>query len=87
MTTCEVKGTRASASSGWTFSGGPDRASDTAFQATGRRRLTVAECAVLQGFPADWPWQGTQADRYRQVGNAVPPALAEAVGRALMVGG
>ena len=87
VTTCEVKGTRASASSGWTFTGGPDRASDAAFLATGRRRLTVAECAVLQGFPADWPWQGTREAQYRQVGNAVPPALAEAVGRALMAGG
>lgn len=83
VTTCEVKGTRASASSGWAFTGGPDRASDAAFLATGRRRLTVEECAALQGFPADWPWQGTREAQYRQVGNAVPPALAEAVGRAV----
>ena len=46
---------------------------------TERRRLTVAECATLQGFPAGWPWHGTKAEQYRQVGNAVPPALAAAL--------
>ena len=49
-------------------------------QTIGRRRLTVEECATLQGFPVDHPWQGTKTSRYRQVGNAVPPALAYAVG-------
>jgi DNA (cytosine-5)-methyltransferase 1 len=52
--------------------------------ATGRRRLTVAECARLQDFPAGHPWQGGVGAQYRQVGNAVPPRLAEVVGRALM---
>lgn len=39
------------------------------------RRLTVAECARLMGFPDAWPWQGTQAQQYRQVGNSCPPVL------------
>ena len=43
------------------------------------RRLTVAECATLQGFPPRWPWAGTATERCRQVGNAVPPALARAL--------
>lgn len=60
------------------------RASDALFLGTGRRRLTVAECAVLQDFPAGHPWQGGVGAQYRQVGNAVPPRLAEVVGRALM---
>jgi site-specific DNA-cytosine methylase len=60
------------------------RASDALYLGTGRRRLTVAECAVLQDFPAGHPWQGGVGAQYRQVGNAVPPRLAEAVGRALM---
>lgn len=80
----EVKGTRASAASGWTFSGGPDRASDAAFLAVGRRRLTWRECATLQGFPDSHPFRGNIAAHYRQIGNAVPPQLAEAIGRAIM---
>ena len=47
------------------------------------RRLTTAECAVLQGFLPDWPWNGSKTAVYRQVGNACPPPLAEAVARAI----
>ena len=50
----------------------------------GRRRLTIAECATLQDFPPDHPWQGTKADQYRQVGNAVPPTLARVVIESIM---
>ena len=46
---------------------------------TFRRRLTVEECATLQAFPSGHPWQGSKSSRYRQVGNAVPPLLAQAV--------
>lgn len=60
------------------------RASDALYLATGRRRLTVAECATLQAFPADHPWQGTKTAQYRQVGNAVPPTLARVVAESLM---
>lgn len=60
------------------------RASDALYLGTGRRRLTVAECACLQDFPADHPFQGGVSAQYRQVGNAVPPRLAEVVGRALL---
>lgn len=40
-------------------------------------RLTIAELATLQGFPDDWQWTGTKTDQARQVGNAVPPIMAE----------
>lgn len=49
-----------------------------------RRDPTPAECAVLQGFPADHPFQGSKRAMYRQIGNAVPPRLAEVVGAALL---
>ncbi len=85
LTTTEVKGTRASAQTAWTFHGGPDRASDAAFLAAGIRRVTVREALTLQGFPADWPVQGTVEEQYTQAGNAVPPPLAEAVARLVLV--
>jgi DNA (cytosine-5)-methyltransferase 1 len=48
------------------------------------RKITVAEAGVLQGFPTDYPWQGTRTSQFRQAGNAVPPPVAEAVLRSLL---
>lgn len=42
-------------------------------------RVTVEEAGVLQGFPRDYPWQGSMSRRYTQVGNAVPVQLARAI--------
>ncbi|MES2336589.1 MAG: DNA cytosine methyltransferase [Pseudomonadota bacterium] len=50
----------------------------------GLRRLCPRECAALQGFPAHWAFSGKRVSQYRQIGNAVPPALAQAVGTVLM---
>jgi DNA (cytosine-5)-methyltransferase 1 len=44
-------------------------------------RLTVEMAAVIQGFPTSWVFQGRKTAAYRQVGNAFPPPVAEAVGR------
>lgn len=46
-------------------------------------RLTVNMGSVLQGFPADWRFQGGKTAAWRQVGNAFPPPVAEAFGRAI----
>ena len=44
-----------------------------------RPRLTVPMVALLQGFPADWKFAGRKTAAYRQVGNAFPCPVAEAV--------
>ncbi|MGW5736111.1 MULTISPECIES: DNA cytosine methyltransferase [Streptomyces] len=45
--------------------------------------LTVEQAAIIQGFPEGWKFRGKKTARYRQVGNAFPPPVAEAVGRAI----
>lgn len=42
-------------------------------------RLTVGQCAIIQGFPPEWQFAGKKTARYRQVGNAFPPPVAQAV--------
>jgi len=46
-------------------------------------RMTVAQLAALQSFPAGFTFHGTSTAQHRQVGNAVPPLLAEALGGAI----
>jgi len=48
------------------------------------RCVTVREMARLHGFPDWFRFQETKWHGARQIGNAVPPPLARAVGRALM---
>jgi DNA (cytosine-5)-methyltransferase 1 len=45
------------------------------------RRLTVDECVAIQTFPANYDFAGSQSAIYRQIGNAVPCKLAEAVAK------
>ena len=43
------------------------------------RRVTIEEAAALQSFRDGYPFQGNLGQRYRQVGDAVPPLLARRV--------
>lgn len=49
------------------------------FDYDGMPKLTVQMTAILQGFPADWEFAGGKTQAYRQIGNAFPPPVAEAV--------
>ncbi|MEI6985155.1 MAG: DNA cytosine methyltransferase [Rhodospirillaceae bacterium] len=45
------------------------------------RYFTVRETARLQGLPDDWSFSASWTESMRQLGNAVPVQLAEALGR------
>ena len=42
--------------------------------------MTPREAARLQGFPDEFMFAGTRQDMRTQIGNAVPPPLAKAIG-------
>ena len=45
---------------------------------------TVRESARMQSFPDDFIFTGTKTQQSRQVGNAVPPLLGQALGKAIL---
>lgn len=47
------------------------------------RTLSIREAARVQTFPDGFAFAGTSSHRYRQIGNAVPALLGEAVGGAV----
>ena len=51
------------------------------------RTISIREAARIQSFPDDFRFYGNFGDRFRQIGNAVPPlmawGIAEFVSRAL----
>ena len=49
------------------------------------RTLSIREAARIQTFPDRFRFSGHPSSRYRQIGNAVPPLLASAIGSALRI--
>lgn len=48
------------------------------------RPFTVREYARIQTFPDDWVFEGSTAQQYKQIGNAVPVNLAKEVGYSIV---
>jgi DNA (cytosine-5)-methyltransferase 1 len=46
--------------------------------------MTIRESALIQTFPDDMEFAGKQSSQYRQIGDAVPPLLAEVMGNSLL---
>jgi DNA (cytosine-5)-methyltransferase 1 len=53
----------------------PNHASTSLCHPADVRALSVAECALIQEFPADWVFDGSPQEQMKQVGNAVPTRL------------
>ena len=45
------------------------------------RSITVREAATITGFPINYKFIGSHSKRCESVGNAVPPALSEAIAK------
>jgi DNA (cytosine-5)-methyltransferase 1 len=60
-----------------------DAPPDQNFPIDGNPKLTTRMTARIQGFPDSWLIEGKKTAAYRQVGNAFPPPVAEAIGLAV----
>lgn len=49
----------------------------------GRRRLSIFEAMILQGFPVSFVLKGNLSEQVEQVSNAVPPPLAQSIAAAV----
>lgn len=64
---------------------GKDGYSHIHYDSQQARTISVREAARLQSFPDGFLFAGTMNPAFRQIGNAVPPLLALALGRVIMM--
>ena len=55
------------------------------FHYRANRVPTVRESARIQSFPDDFRFIGIKTSQLKQVGNAVPPLLAQAVAKSVII--
>lgn len=67
-----------------TLTTSPDQKTTTKCHPRLDRPLNVREYARIQQFPDGWTFCGKTADKYRQIGNAVPVGLGRALGEMLV---
>lgn len=60
-----------------------NEAPDADFPIDGLPKLTNRMVARIQSFPDSWTFKGKKTSQYRQIGNAFPPKVAQALGTAI----
>ena len=63
---------------------GKDTYSHINYDSSQARVISVREAARLQSFPDGFRFSGTMNPAYRQIGNAVPPLLAQRLAESML---
>lgn len=56
---------------------------DESFKEGSIRKLTPQECALIQSFSKSFKFEGSDNEVYQQIGNAVPPKIAQFIAKSI----